>query len=110
MDKFSRHITDFNIAGFTYWDGIDVIDKLAVGTILKLELDDANPYDPRAVALTYKNKKIGYVPRTHNLEISQALYYGHDVFEAIITQFIPEAHPERQVRVMVRIADNRSSK
>ena len=110
MDTFSRHVADFNIAGFTYWDGIDVINDLTVGTQLELKLDSKNPYDPRAVAIVYKKKKIGYVPRTHNLEISQALYYGHDVFEAIITQFIPEAHPERQVRVLVRLADNRSSK
>ncbi len=107
MDKFSQHFADFHVAGFSYWSGIDVIDRLKVGTSLELQLDEDNAYDPRAVELLFDGKRIGYVPGTENLEIHRALYFGHDIFEAIITQINLEVHPERQLRVMVRIKDAR---
>lgn len=104
----SRHYLDFHIAGFTYWDGLDVMDEMKLGTPVDLKLESDNPYDPNAVALYVKGKKIGFVPGEYNSELSKMMYFGHgDIFEAFINAVHPDKHPERQFRVVVKIKDNR---
>lgn len=104
----SRHLDDFHLAGFTYYDGLDVIDDLKAGVPVQLVKEDGNPYDEKAVAIYYKNYKLGYIPAAHNSWISTMLFYGHaDAFEARIQQSNLENHPERQFRVVVKVKDNR---
>lgn len=103
----SRHFMDFHIAGFTYWDGIDVFDQLKIGTEVRLELEDDNPHDHNAVAIYYEDTKIGYIPQYKNSEISNLIRLGHgDIFEAKISSRIPDEHTERQFRVLVRVRNN----
>ena len=66
MSIYSRHITDFNVAGVRYWDGALVLDELKVGANLTMIVEENNPHDPDAVALYWKDTKIGYVPRDLN--------------------------------------------
>ena len=101
----SRHFADFHIAGFTYWDGIEVLEDLKVGNKLDLRSEAENPYDPEAVAIFYENRKLGYIPKASNAQISQILYFGNNIFEAFICQIDLEKHPERQVRVVVKLID-----
>lgn len=103
----SRHLCDFHLAGFAYYDGIDVIDELSVGKDVKLIAEMDNPHDSEAVAIYYNDKKIGYIPSEKNTWISKMLYFGHDIFEAKIQYKNDESHPERQFRVVIRIKDNR---
>lgn len=104
----SRHIDDFHLAGFAYYDGLDVIDELNLGQRVDLVYEEDNPYDKDAVAVYYKGRKIGYVPANHNLPLSTFLYYGYgDMFEARIQAVSLESHPERQFRIVVKIKDNR---
>ncbi|MGX7086995.1 HIRAN domain-containing protein [Gemelliphila palaticanis] len=104
----SRHIMDFHIAGFTYYEGIDVIDELSLGVSVDLFAESDNPYDPESIAIYYKNKKIGYVPKDKNSLISKYLYFGHnEIFESKIQYVNKEEHPERQIRVVLKIKDNR---
>jgi len=107
IDMRSKHVMDFYIAGFTYWEGIFVAQQLKVCDRLELRLECDNPYDPNAVALYYQGNKLGYIPRIYNTEISQLLYFGHENFETIISQIDLEKHPERQVRVAIRLRDVR---
>lgn len=51
MSIYSRHITDFNVAGMRYWDGALVLDELKVGANLTMIVEENNPHDPDAVAL-----------------------------------------------------------
>lgn len=105
----SRHFADFHIAGFTYWDGLDVIGDLKPGTELSLRGEPENPYDGEAVAIYYGERKIGYIPKDRNSEISKFLYFGYgDFFETRISQADTEQHPERQFRVVVKIRDIRN--
>ncbi|MCL2825875.1 MAG: HIRAN domain-containing protein [Eggerthellaceae bacterium] len=108
MEKHTRHFLDFHIAGFAYWDGIELIQQLKVGDSLDLVYEDENPFDPHAVALYREGKKIGYVPQANNAQLFQLLYFGHDIFEATISQIDLEAHPERQLRAVVRLKDART--
>ena len=104
----STHYMNFHIAGFTYWDGLDVIDKLKLGAEVRLESEPDNPYDPDAVAVYLDDCKLGYIPQHSNDEISKFLYFGYgDIFTVRISEIDPEAHPEQQYRVTVKIKDNR---
>jgi hypothetical protein len=99
-----RHLSTFNLAGFTYYDGIEVFGELKVGTLLNLKAEHDNKYDPAAVALYYKNKKLGYVPKDENTMLFKFLVLGHtNLFEARVNRLSPEKHPEGQVGVVVRI-------
>lgn len=58
----SRHLLDFHIAGFAYYDGLDVINELQLGTPVRLVCEPNNPADPNAIAIYYNSTKLGYVP------------------------------------------------
>lgn len=73
----SRHFMDFHIAGFAYYDGLDVIDQLILGQQVSLIVEADNPHDPEAVAIYFKDIKLGYVPSAKNILLSNLLYYGH---------------------------------
>lgn len=104
----SRHLLDFHIAGFTYSDGLEVIDELTLGQSVTLVAEPDNPYDAEAVAIYYHDVKLGYVPKDKNSLLSKLLYFGHqDVFDAQIQYVNKETHPERQFRVVVKVRDNR---
>ena len=106
----SRFYADFHVAGFAYYDGLEVIDELTLGKPVDLVAEPSNPHDPDAVAIVYNGHKIGYIPSQYNRQFSTFLLYGHgDVFEARIQSMNKESHPERQFRVVVKIKDNRPS-
>ena len=102
-----RHFSTFHIAGFTYYDGVDVFENLKIGTELALKAEPENPYDPNAVAIYYKKEKLGFVPKDENELLSKFLNLGYtDLFEVKINQISPDTHPEKQIRVVVRIREN----
>ncbi|WP_130858979.1 HIRAN domain-containing protein [Gracilibacillus phocaeensis] len=104
----SRHLMDFHVAGFTYYDGLDVIEELTLGRTVDLVSEADNPYDPEAVAIYYQERKIGYVPKDKNALLSTLLYFGHEnILETRIQYANKETHPERQFRVVVKIKDSR---
>lgn len=104
----SRNIEDFHLAGFAFYDGLDVIKELTHGVVLDLFAEPTNPYDSEAVALFYQGKKLGYIPKHKNGFISRLLYYGHgDILEARIQAVDLAEHPERQFRVVVKLVDHR---
>lgn len=104
----SKLLTSFNIAGFQRYDGTLVLDKLKAGQKLKMVAEPENPYDPCAIELYYKDKKLGYVPRDENGIPSLLMFYGHaKVFEVYVQQVDPQRSPWEQVRVGIFVADNR---
>ena len=104
----SRNYLNSHIAGFDYWDGVDVIKDLKIGTSLSLIVEDDNPYDPNAVAIFFGETKIGYIPRMHNADLSLLLYFGHtDVFETKISCVYPEGHSEERYSISIRVRDKR---
>jgi hypothetical protein len=104
----SRHYLDFHIAGFAYWEGLEVIEELKIGSELSLVAEPDNPYDNEAVAICYKGKKLGYVPKDKNSEISKFLFFGYgEFFESYINRVSPDQHPERQFGVVIKLKDIR---
>jgi hypothetical protein len=97
-----RHFSNFYIAGFTYWDGCMAYEHLKVGTLLRLVREEDNRYDCTAVAIYYEDKKLGYIPSTENATIAKFLDLGYgDIFEVRVQRIVPDAHPEKQIGVVV---------
>lgn len=98
------YVASFYIAGFTYWEGCMAFGKLTIGTELKLVRERNNHYDPDAVAIYYGCYKLGYIPMDSHPMVSQMLDLGYDdVFEMRVQRLSPEAHPEKQVGVVLYI-------
>lgn len=100
----NQHYATFYIAGFTYWDGLEVFDELKIGTRLKLEAEPTNGHDPNAVKILYGETMLGYIPRGENEEISKFLQLGYaELFSVKVNRSNTEAHTEKQVSVTVKI-------
>lgn len=104
----SRQMMAFYVAGFQFWDGALALAELKVGERVDLIPELKNPHDPNAVAIRFRGKKLGYVPRESNAVLAQMLYFGHrGCFEAVVQQVSPERSPWHQVRVGVFVTDAR---
>jgi len=91
---------NFKIAGIEYYEAMFVIGKIKVGDKLILKVED-NIYDENAVEIYYKDKKLGYFPKSANYSIGVILRKGWDMFDAYI-QKINRDNLEIQVAVFVR--------
>ena len=104
MNTKREHLANFYIAGFTYYDAPICFKNLKIGAQLRLELDKHNKFDPRAVAIYYKNFKLGFVPRSDNRIFYKLLSTGYySIFDARIQQIDSAAHPEQQIRTVVHL-------
>ena len=105
------YFMDCHLAGRKYHDADEVWDELKVGTILKLERDKENRFDPYAVMVVFKKKDdeylLGYIPRGENETISNFIEMGWgNIFECRISKIDSEVHPERQIGLVVKILKN----
>ena len=111
MEAKKLYFMDCHLAGRMYHDADEVWNDLKVGTILKLERDKDNRHDVNAVMVVYEKDgeeyKIGYIPRGENVELANFLDMGwNNVFECRISGIKPEAHPENQVHLTIKIKRN----
>ena len=103
---------DCHMAGRKYHDADEVWDYLRVGMTLRLERDTENRYDANAVAVMYdkdgESYCLGYLPRGENKTVAALLEMGwNDIFECRISRLNPDAHPEEQVHLTIRIVRRR---
>jgi hypothetical protein len=91
----------FNIAGIEYYEALFTINELKVGDKLFLEAEPNNIHDENAVAIYYKDFKLGYIPRAANYSISVLLNASWDIFEAFV-QKINRDNLEISVAVFVK--------
>jgi len=91
------------IAGFQYYEGRALLQKLEPGQTLRLTRESTNPYDPLAIAVhTATNGKLGYLPRRLN-EIPATLMDDGHRLTATIAAVSPDAPPWEVVQVEVRL-------
>lgn len=88
------------LAGFRYHAAAEVWDELHVGDRLELAREPGNPYDRNAVSVSWRERKLGYVPRHANAALAWALDRGAS-FTARISRLAPDARPSRRLEFEV---------
>ena len=76
------------LAGFRYHAAAEVWPELRVGDALGLEREPDNPHDPNAIAVTWRGRKLGYVPRRDNATLAWGLDRGAPL-QARISRLAP---------------------
>jgi len=72
-------ILDCRIAGFAYYSGSECLASIAEGDALTLRREPNNAHDHRAVEIFWNDKKLGYVPRSHNRPLYKLMDTGERV-------------------------------
>lgn len=90
------------LAGFRYHAASEVWADLRVGDRLELAREADNPYDPNAVAVSWRGRKLGYLPKRENRAVAWALDRG-DRLRARIAALADHPNPARRLRIDVTI-------
>lgn len=93
-------IQESPLAGFQYHQGETAWFHLRPGQPLHLVREPYNRHDPRAVAVYWRETKLGYVPRTENTAVAQLLDRGQTL-EARIVALKQDPNPWRRLRFAV---------
>jgi hypothetical protein len=88
------------LAGFRYYAAGEVWPKLKVGDVLELSREPHNPHDANAVVVTWRGRKLGYVPRSANAALSWALERGAPL-RARISRLAAHPNPARRLEFEV---------
>jgi len=72
------------LAGFRYHEAADLWELLRVGDALELRREADNTHDARAVAVWWRGRKLGYVPRRENGALAWGLDRGERLGARII--------------------------
>lgn len=98
-----EHLANFNIAGFTHYEGVLCFQELQIGTSLNVVLEEDNKFDARAVAIYFGDYKLGFIPRAENRIFHKLLKVGFKNFDMRIQRIDAAEHPENQVQVVVHL-------
>jgi hypothetical protein len=100
-------ILDCRIAGFAHHHGPRLWNALREGDPLTLAREPDNPHDARAVAVHWREARIGYLPRLANRAAARLLDEGA-ALEARIARLYPDAQYEPlRLEVMMHGLDAR---
>jgi len=88
------------LAGFRYHAAAEVWHELRVGDALELAREPANPHDANAIAVTWRGRKLGYVPRRDNAALAWGLDRGARL-QARISRLAPHPNPARRIEFEV---------
>ena len=88
------------LAGFRYHAAAEAWDELRVGDALELAREPSNPHDPNAVSLSWRGRKLGYVPRRDNAALAWGLDRG-DPLRARISRLAHHPNPARRIEFEV---------
>jgi HIRAN domain len=88
------------LAGFRYHAAAEVWDELRVGDALIMERERDNPHDANAVSLSWRGRKLGYVPRRENAALAWGLDRGEPL-RARISRLSQHPNPARRIEFEV---------
>ncbi len=88
------------LAGLRYYAAVEVWPKLKVGDELQLLRERGNPHDANAVALAWRGRKLGYVPRRSNAALAWGLDRGA-ALRARISRLAMHPNPARRLEFEV---------
>lgn len=90
------------LAGFRFHAAAEVWEELRVGDALELAREPDNPHDANAVSLSWRGRKLGYVPRRENVVLAWSLDRG-DVLRARISRLTYHPNPARRIEFEVYV-------
>jgi hypothetical protein len=88
------------LAGFRYHAAAEVWEELRVGDRLELARERDNLHDANAVSVSWRGRKLGYVPRYENAALAWGLDRGAQL-TARISRLAPGASPSRRLEFEV---------
>ena len=88
------------LAGFRYYAAAEVWEQLRVGDRLELFREAENPHDGSAVAVAWRGRKLGYVPKRDNAALAWGLDRGERL-QARISRLAPHPNPARRIEIEV---------
>ena len=88
------------LAGFRYHAATEVWEELRVGDRLELVRERDNPHDANAVSVSWRGRKLGYVPRRENAVLAWGLDRGERL-QARISRLAPHPNPARRIEIEV---------
>jgi hypothetical protein len=90
------------IAGFRYHAAAEVWSDLRVGDVLQLSREPENPHDASAVSVSWRGRKLGYVPKRENAALAWGLDRGEPL-HARISRLAEHPNPSRRIEFEVFI-------
>ena len=90
------------LAGFRYHAAAVVWRELRVADALELAREAGNPHDANAVALLWRGRKLGYVPRAENAALAWGLDRGLPL-RGRVSALLEHPNPARRVRFEVYV-------
>jgi hypothetical protein len=90
------------LAGFRYHAAAEVWQELRVGDALELSREPDNPYDANAVSVSWRGRKLGYLPRRDNAAAAWGLDHGQRL-SARISRLTQHPNPARRIEVEVYV-------
>jgi hypothetical protein len=90
------------LAGFVYYDGSAIWEKMKSGDRLTLVREPGNVHDANAVRLEWQGRMIGYVPRRDNPDLARQMDHGARV-EARITQLQRAANGRHRISYEIAV-------
>jgi hypothetical protein len=88
------------LAGFGYHEAGKVWHRLRIGDRLELIREHENPHDSNAIAVTWRGRKLGYVPRRDNAALAWGLDRGERL-QARISRLSSHPNPARRIEFEV---------
>jgi hypothetical protein len=101
--KYNDHFDfDFYIAGWRYYEGEKVLQKLKINDEVRFELDLENPKDSKAVAIFTRNSdvKLGFVPAFYSGFMYDVIK-NNGKYSAKIEQVNTHAKSQLKVKIIV---------
>jgi len=88
------------LAGFRHHAAAEVWQELRIGDPLDLQREPDNPHDANAVSVSWRGRKLGYLPRRENAAASWSLDRGQRL-SARISRLAQHPNPARRIEVEV---------
>jgi hypothetical protein len=88
------------LAGARYYAAAEVWHQLSVGDALELAREPGNSHDANAIAVVWRGRKLGYVPRRDNATLAWGLDRGARL-RARISRLAPHPNPARRIEIEV---------
>ena len=98
-------IQESPLAGFNHHEASAIWPQLAVGDAVVLRREAKNPHDDRAVAVRYRGRMLGYLPRQENAAVAQMLDRGEKLAANIVAKRLDQDPWKRlQLAVFAEVA------